>query len=560
MNRRDSESSRPSRGANGRDAEGPYPDAHAYPVDPGYHGFGGEPRPSDAPVSPARDVPPTPDAPGDPMSRPWPQSGEATPGVGRPWPGTPTRPRRFRSAPPETLFPPNGSSAPPSPPDDGHQPRYPDSEFDVFAVRKPSASGNGAAPGVGDPRSGVGAPRPHPGSYGPPPPAQGQPGPQGQPGGQGQPAPGARPWQAPGPQWPDRGPRRGPGRPGPAAGPGPFASGQAGPFASGQAGPGAGPYGPGYAPGPGPAAPGQPGPPPRHPSHPGPVQPPPGQQPPYGTPAGARPGQRPPGPGQYGPGAPGARPYGRPYGPGSGPAGAGGTGQPWPPRPGQAEPGPARPGAYPGQGQPGPGPYGPGQFPRNPHGPGPGSAPGQAPPQPGGPNSGPVGGPASGPNSGPVGAPGAGPGPRAGFEYAGGPVIGQRDRALPEAPAAAGTGPVAALETDNVAAFARDLRVMRNKACLDYPEMAEKSHYTMRTLASAAGGLRMPTLPVLMAFVTACGGDQAEWEERWGKIMKTAGGQTQLPASDTDATEAADDGPEPEQVYVITSAPARDKR
>ena len=53
-------------------------------------------------------------------------------------------------------------------------------------------------------------------------------------------------------------------------------------------------------------------------------------------------------------------------------------------------------------------------------------------------------------------------------------------------------GPIAAIETDNVAAFARDLRVLRSKAGLDYPDMAEKSHYTMRTLASAAGGLGCP--------------------------------------------------------------------
>ena len=70
------------------------------------------------------------------------------------------------------------------------------------------------------------------------------------------------------------------------------------------------------------------------------------------------------------------------------------------------------------------------------------------------------------------------------------------------------------------AAFARDLRVLRSKGGLDYPDMAEKSHYTMRTLASAAGGLRLPTLPVLIAYVNACGGDVAEWEERWGRLTR----------------------------------------
>ena len=112
-------------------------------------------------------------------------------------------------------------------------------------------------------------------------------------------------------------------------------------------------------------------------------------------------------------------------------------------------------------------------------------------------------------------------------------MIRQRDSALPDPPPNA-KGPIAAIENDNVGAFARDLRVLRSKAGLDYPDMAEKSHYTMRTLASAAGGLRLPTLPVLIAYVKACGGDVAEWEERWGKLVKSGKkGQTALPAAGT---------------------------
>ena len=79
--------------------------------------------------------------------------------------------------------------------------------------------------------------------------------------------------------------------------------------------------------------------------------------------------------------------------------------------------------------------------------------------------------------------------------------------------------------------------MLRSKAGLDYPDMAEKSHYTMRTLASAAGGLRLPTLPVLIAYVKACGGDVAEWEERWGKLVKSGKkGQAALPAAGTDTS------------------------
>jgi hypothetical protein len=163
---------------------------------------------------------------------------------------------------------------------------------------------------------------------------------------------------------------------------------------------------------------------------------------------------------------------------------------------------------------------------------------------------------------------------------AGGALITQRDSALPEQPPNT-KGAIAAIETDNVAAFARDLRVLRSKADLDYPDMAEKSHYTMRTLASAAGGLRLPTLPVLIAYVKACGGDLTEWEERWGKLIKAGKkGFAALPAAGSDASSGDPGGP-PDgpggtgapggpgagpgqpgagEVYVITSAPQRDDR
>ena len=169
-----------------------------------------------------------------------------------------------------------------------------------------------------------------------------------------------------------------------------------------------------------------------------------------------------------------------------------------------------------------------------------------------------------------------------GWERAGGTVIRQRDSAVPDPPPGA-KGPIAAIETDNIAAFARDLRVLRSKADLDYPDMAEKSHYTMRTLASAAGGLRLPTLPVLIAYVNACGGDVGEWEERWGKLVKSGkNGPAALPAAGTDTSNdepgiTADGlpgkgsggpgaGPVPPnappsgEVYVITSAKPRDDR
>lgn len=116
---------------------------------------------------------------------------------------------------------------------------------------------------------------------------------------------------------------------------------------------------------------------------------------------------------------------------------------------------------------------------------------------------------------------------------------------------------------------------MRAKAELDYPEMAERSHYTMRTLASAAGGLRLPTLPVTVAYVRACGGTEAEvteWEDRWQRLAQGRGKEAEQPAlpaggadesSADEGTQAAGPGPIPAppktgEIYVITSAKSRD--
>lgn len=101
--------------------------------------------------------------------------------------------------------------------------------------------------------------------------------------------------------------------------------------------------------------------------------------------------------------------------------------------------------------------------------------------------------------------------------------------------------------------------------------MAEASHYTMKTLASAAGGMRLPTLPVVMAFVRACEGDVGEWEDRWHKLAERITADAakkqpkdaetppepsdlpETPPAPKPAPEAADKG----EIYVITSARPR---
>ncbi|MCD0453312.1 helix-turn-helix domain-containing protein [Actinocorallia sp. API 0066] len=67
--------------------------------------------------------------------------------------------------------------------------------------------------------------------------------------------------------------------------------------------------------------------------------------------------------------------------------------------------------------------------------------------------------------------------------------------------------------------FAQDLRDLRRRAgSPSYRDLAARTHYSASTLAAAASGLKLPTEPVLAAYVTACGGDPHEWEGRRRKL------------------------------------------
>jgi hypothetical protein len=158
-----------------------------------------------------------------------------------------------------------------------------------------------------------------------------------------------------------------------------------------------------------------------------------------------------------------------------------------------------------------------------------------------------------------------------------GPVIRQRENAVADERPASGPQSAVSIAPDGLESFARDLRALRAKAELDYPELAEVSHYTMKTLVSAAGGLRLPTLPVAVAYVRACGGNVAEWEERWQKLVtkitadaskKRRGDGDERQALPEPAAQPAlpeppappatqDSAAEAGEVYVITSAKPR---
>ncbi|MEU3648157.1 hypothetical protein AB0E59_32595 [Lentzea sp. NPDC034063] len=64
--------------------------------------------------------------------------------------------------------------------------------------------------------------------------------------------------------------------------------------------------------------------------------------------------------------------------------------------------------------------------------------------------------------------------------------------------------------------FAADLRLLRTKAATpSYRDMGSVVHYSATTLSEAARGRKLPSLAVTLAFVRACDGDEAEWEQRW---------------------------------------------
>ncbi|MEV1076645.1 hypothetical protein AB0I98_00045 [Streptomyces sp. NPDC050211] len=86
--------------------------------------------------------------------------------------------------------------------------------------------------------------------------------------------------------------------------------------------------------------------------------------------------------------------------------------------------------------------------------------------------------------------------------------------------------------------FAYELRKLRDEAGMPtYRAMALRTGYSGPTLSAAAAGERLPTLPVLKAYVIACGGDPGEWERRW----QTALAET----ADTRPADDTEDSPYP---------------
>ncbi|PBC80226.1 MULTISPECIES: helix-turn-helix domain-containing protein [unclassified Streptomyces] len=84
--------------------------------------------------------------------------------------------------------------------------------------------------------------------------------------------------------------------------------------------------------------------------------------------------------------------------------------------------------------------------------------------------------------------------------------------------------------------FAYELRKLREEAGAPaYRAMARHAGYSAATLSQAAAGERLPTLPVVLAYVRACGGDGEEWRYRW---KQTDDELARLPRPQEDDTES----------------------
>ncbi|WP_234342500.1 helix-turn-helix domain-containing protein [Streptomyces sp. NRRL B-3648] len=71
--------------------------------------------------------------------------------------------------------------------------------------------------------------------------------------------------------------------------------------------------------------------------------------------------------------------------------------------------------------------------------------------------------------------------------------------------------------------FAFGLRKLRAEAGgVTYRVLAARAGYSVTTLSQAAAGEQLPTLPVALAYVRACGGDASVWEARWKEATEEA--------------------------------------
>lgn len=74
---------------------------------------------------------------------------------------------------------------------------------------------------------------------------------------------------------------------------------------------------------------------------------------------------------------------------------------------------------------------------------------------------------------------------------------------------------------DDTARFLSELRQLRLGAGLGHAELAARAHFPYDSIMAAEVGPALPDLPVLSAYVRACGGTAEEWEERWRALTRS---------------------------------------
>jgi hypothetical protein len=92
---------------------------------------------------------------------------------------------------------------------------------------------------------------------------------------------------------------------------------------------------------------------------------------------------------------------------------------------------------------------------------------------------------------------------------------------------------------DDKATFLAEFRALRDRAAIDCEELAVRAHYPTELIKEAESGPGLPGLPVLAAYVRACGGDVLEWEERWRRLANAVGHDTGLPTRPAGTSPAA---------------------
>ncbi|GLF99907.1 nSTAND1 domain-containing NTPase [Streptomyces yaizuensis] len=76
-------------------------------------------------------------------------------------------------------------------------------------------------------------------------------------------------------------------------------------------------------------------------------------------------------------------------------------------------------------------------------------------------------------------------------------------------------------EAGPVERFAHELRKLRiSVGKPTYRVMATRAGYSVSALAAAASGGQLPSLPVVLAYVSVCGGDPVEWEAHWHRAAR----------------------------------------